>query len=111
MRRSPKFDRRSVSGDRSAAKLPGRKSTAVRQTPLAAMLAPSVRSDNTVLHPTVKRAPAGRVSNDSTFPSSSMIPVNIALHGELIGRDRVQRDVLDADGVGAPPSANAAGHG
>src|SRR5580693_6600096 len=103
-RRSPRLLRRSVSGARSAPNESGCKSAAVRHTPFTAMLAPSVRSLITVAQRTRRRAPA-----DSTTPSSSMIPVNIAFHGEFIRRYCVHGDVVNANGVGPLAPADAAG--
>src|SRR5258705_8741261 len=95
-RRSPRLDRRSVSGARSAEKPSGRKSTAVRHTPFTATLAPSVMSLITVLQRTARRDPAV-----TTVPNSSIIPVNIhvPLHREFIRWDLMDRDLVHADGV------------
>src|SRR5579871_869543 len=110
-RRSPRLLRRRVSGARSAEKESGRRSTAVRQTPLTAMLAPSVMSCITVEHRTLRRAPAERVWTDSTVPNSSTIPVNIEVpfYGELIGGNGVDGDFVNADRVGPPAPADSAG--
>src|SRR5579863_5904192 len=102
-RRSPRLLRRKVSGARSALNRPGRGSTAVRHTPFTAMLAPSAISVITVSQRTLSRDPAV-----STVPNSSMIPVNIALHGEFVGRDRVNGHIVDANGVRPPPASDAA---
>src|SRR4030088_159918 len=105
-RRSPRLDRRRVSGARSAEKPSGRKSTAVRQTPLTATLAPSFMSLMTVSQRTARRDPAV-----TTVPSSSMIPVNIYIpfHRKFIGRDLVDGDLMHPDRVRAAPSSDAAG--
>src|ERR1043166_9364822 len=110
-RSAPRFVRRSVSGSTSAEKPSARGSSAVRHTPLTAMLAPSLISSSTVAQRIARRAPVGRVSIAATVPSSSIIPVNIqvALHGEFVGRNRVHGDVVDADGVGPAAAADAAG--
>src|SRR5689334_15896344 len=109
-RRSPRLLRRKVSGARSAENESGRRSTAVRQTPLTAMLAPSVMSFMTVEQRTFRRAPAERVCTDSTAPNSSIIPVNIqvSFHGELVRRNVVNGDALYADGVHASPPSDSA---
>src|SRR5258706_10125491 len=105
-RRAPRLLRRRVSGARSAANESGLMSTAVRQTPLTAILAPSARSCITVEARTRRRAPAV-----STVPSSSMIPVNIhvSFHCEFVRRDRVNGDAANADGVGPATTADTAG--
>src|ERR1035437_3901211 len=110
-RNAARLLRRSVSGARSAWKASGRKSTAVRHTPFTAMLAPSVRSWRTVPQRTLSRAPAARVSTDSTVPNSSTIPVNIpvSFHRKFIRRDGMQGHVVNADSVGAPAPPDAAG--
>src|ERR1035438_7927829 len=74
---APRLLRRRVSGAKSAENDAGRRSTAVRHTPFTAMLAPSVMSASTFWQWIFRRAPAGRLSMDSTAPSSSTIPVNI----------------------------------
>src|ERR1035441_6330338 len=112
-RRSPRLLRRRVSGARSAEKESGRRSRAVRHTPLTAILAPSVMSDITVAQRTFKRAPAARAWMPSTVPSSSIIPVNIdvSFHGKLVRRNRVDGDLVYANGVGAAAPPNPAGQG
>src|ERR1039457_3129681 len=110
-RRSPRLVRLRVSGARPAEKEPGSRSTAVRQTPLTAMLAPSVISCPTVEQRTFRRAPAVRVWTDSSVPSSSMIPVNmdVSFDGEFIRRDGMDGDPVNVNGVGASPPADPAG--
>src|SRR5205085_537179 len=104
-RSSPRFVRRSVSGATSALKVSGRSPTAVRHTPLTAMLAPSVRSCITVEQRTRRRGAAA-----STVPSSSTIPVNIQISfdGEFVRRNLVNGDAVDADRVRPPPPPDAA---
>src|SRR5579871_5293127 len=106
-RRSPRLLRRRVSGAKSAEKPSGRRPTAVRHTPLTATLAPSVMSSRTVEQCTLRRPPW----RDATVPSSSMIPVNIqvSFHRELVRRDLMNGDAMDADGVGAAAAPDAAG--
>src|SRR5579859_1913828 len=108
--RSPRLLRRRVSGARSAEKEAASRSTAVRQTPLTAMLDPWRESSRTVEHWILRRAPSPRRSTAATVPNSSMIPVNIGLHGELVRSNVVQSQVAHADSVGAAPSSGAAGH-
>src|ERR1035438_9689327 len=109
-RRSPRLVRRRVSGARSAEKEPAPRSTAVRHTPLTAMLAPSIISWRTMEQRTFSRAPEVRVWTESSVPSSSMIPVNmnVSFHGEFIRRDGMNGDAVNVNGVGAAAPANAA---
>src|SRR5215218_9395337 len=102
-RSAPRLVSRSVSGATSALKLSGRSPTAVRHTPFTAILAPSVMSCMTVEHRTRSFGAAA-----STVPSSSIIPVTIAFDGELVWRDLVDGDVVDADGVRPAPPPDAA---
>src|ERR1019366_1214797 len=110
-RRSPRLVRSRVSGARSAEKEAVSRSTAVRHTPLTAMLAPSVISWRTVEQRTFSRAPALRVWTDSSVPSSSMIPVNmdVSCHGEFIRRSGMNGYPVNVNGVGAPAPADPAG--
>src|ERR1017187_7132452 len=110
-RRAPRLGRSRVSGARSAEKESRSRSTAVRHTPLTAILAPSVISWRTVEQHTFSRAPAVRVWTDSSVPSSSMIPVNmdVSFHGEFIRRDGMNGDSLNVNGIDAPPPADPAG--
>src|ERR1039458_817530 len=107
-RRSPRLLRRSVSGARSAENPSGRSSATVRQTPLTAMLEPTAASARTVEQRMERREPAV-----ITAPSSSIIPVNIkvSFDGELVGRNGMDGDVVDANGVGAAAASDAAGEG
>src|ERR1035437_2909898 len=107
-RRSPRLLRFSVSGARSAENPSGRSAAAVRQTPLTAMLAPTAASPRTVEQRTERRDPAL-----TTVPSSSIIPVNIkvSFDGEFVGRNGMDGDVVDANGVGAAAPSDATGEG
>src|SRR5215471_9044461 len=110
-RSAPKLLRRRVSGATSAENESGRTSTAVRQTPLTAMLTPSLASESTVAQRTPRRAPAARLSIAATVPSSSIIPVNIevTLHGELVGRNGMHRHAPHLDRVRATTPTDSAG--
>src|ERR1035438_9549010 len=107
-RRSPRLLRRSVSGARSAENPSGRSSAAVRQTPLTAMLAPTAASPRAGEQRMEGRAPAV-----ITAPSASIIPVNIEISfdGEFVGWNRMDGDVVDANGVRAAAPSDAAGEG
>src|SRR5439155_9333380 len=65
------------------------RSTTVRQTPLTAIDAPTSESDATFGAETTRRSP-----EDSTIPTSSMIPVNIRHHLHVVAHavDRPDRD-------------------
>src|ERR1700687_165031 len=89
-RNIPRLLRDRVSGDRSHQNPFGSTVTAVRQTPLTAMLAPAFVSSSTVLHSNFIRLPATAI-----VPSSSTIPVNtlflhVGFDGEFIRRNAVQ---------------------
>src|SRR5260370_11637343 len=105
-RRSPRLLRLRVAGARPAENESGRSSAAVRQTPLTAMLAPTEASSRTVEQRTERR-----VSAVITVPSSSIIPVNIkvSFNSEFVGRNGMDGDVVDANGVGTAGPADAAG--
>src|ERR1039457_2578696 len=107
-RRSPRLLRWSVSGARSAEKPAERSVAAVRQTPLTAMLEPTAASPRTVEQRMERRDPLV-----TTTPSSSIIPVNIkvSFDGEFVGRNGMDGDVVDANGVGAAAPSDAAGEG
>src|ERR1700722_14435295 len=85
-------------------------STAVRQTPLTATLAPSCISSSTRRHCRRMRWPA-----TATAPTSSMIPVNILFkdvrfHSEFVGRDGMQSHTLQLDGIGTSQAPGSTGH-
>src|ERR1019366_9384248 len=107
-RNSPRLLRSSVSGARSAKNESVRSSAMVRQTPLTAMLEPTAASPRTVAQRMERRVPPF-----TTVPSSSIIPVNIkvSFDGEFVGRNGMDGDVVDANGVGAAAAAGAAGEG
>src|ERR1022692_3758569 len=107
-RRSPRLLRSSVSGARSAENESGRSSATVRQTPVTAMLEPTAASARTVEQRMERREPAV-----ITAPSSSIIPVNIkvSFDGEFVGRNGMDGDVVDANGVGAAAASDAAREG
>src|ERR1035438_3421013 len=107
-RRSPRLLRFSVSGARSAENESERSSAMVRQTPLTAMLAPTAASPRTVAQRMERREPAA-----ATVPSSSIIPVNIkvSFDGEFVGRNGMDGDVVDPNGVRTAAPPDAAGEG
>src|ERR1035438_7643225 len=108
-RRAPRLVRRKVSGATSAENALGRGSTAVRQTPFTAMLAPAAVSAMTVAQRTRSRAPVPPTVISSTVPSSSIIPVNIHVpfQSEFVWRNLVYGDAMDADRVRPAPPADA----
>src|SRR5579883_565608 len=99
-RSAPRLLRRSVSGATSAAKESDRRSTAVRHTPLTAMLAPSALPSSTV-----EQRKRSRGAAASTVPSSSIIPVNIDVRfpRELVRRNRMHRHAVYTDRIRPPP--------
>src|ERR1035437_2479994 len=105
-RRSPRLLRFSVSGARSAENPSACSSATVRQTPLTAMLAPMAAPPRTVEKRMESRDPAV-----ITVPSSSIIPVNIkvSFDGKFVGRNEMDADVVDENGVGAAAPSDAAG--
>src|SRR5580692_494705 len=72
--------RAQVSGARSAANEFGLMSSAVRQTPLTAMLSPVFNSPGVIAASTVIRRFSPRCSIVTTLPTCSMIPVNIKIY-------------------------------
>src|ERR1700677_4075541 len=89
-------------------------STAVRQTPLTAMLAPSLMSSRTRRHWMRMRWPAAR-----TAPTSSTMPVNIyfstlfrdvTFDGEFVGRDGMEPHAMQLNGVCATQPSGSTGH-
>src|SRR5579872_2655393 len=93
-----------VSGETSAPNDPGSIRTAVRHTPLTAMLDPSSASVSTRSH---AMRSCGAAAN--TWPASSTIPVNITLHREFVRSDRMHRHSFNLNRVVA--SASLAAHG
>src|ERR1700675_4605644 len=101
--------RAKVSGDRSHQNPSGSTLAAVRQTPLTAMLEPSLVSASTLRHCTFMRAPAAPI-----VPTSSTIPVNTSLlhvsfHRELVRRNGMQFHSRESDGIAPVQAACASG--
>src|SRR5579871_4944572 len=104
---APRLVRARVSGDRSHQNASGSILAAVRQTPFTAMLDPSFVSARTVLHLTCILAPAIPI-----VPASSTIPVNmstlqVSFHREFVGRNGMQRDAIELDGIPAMQPAGS----
>ena len=72
------------------------------------MLAPSVESEGTFVQRIESREPAARGSIRSTDPSSSIIPVNICFHCELVFGNHVHLEIVKNDSVRAPLAPRAA---
>src|ERR1039457_6948708 len=82
---------------------PGRRSPRLLRSSVS-----GARSAGTVEQRMERREPAV-----ITAPSSSIIPVNIkvSFDGEFVGRNGMDGDVVDANGVGAAAASDAAGEG